>query len=109
MTWQPRIIEGGATPQAEPPLVWWHVDAGQTEAVMAQWPVVPGFSMTVEGTLVRRALFHVGDAGPVFVRGHRPDEITFRELAEDVERWHAAQADDGDHLESARWGARYHA
>lgn len=98
MTWQPRILEGGATPSAEPPLVWEHVDG---ETISATWLEAPGRWYT--------AILRISDAGPVFVRGHRPDETTLRELSEDIERWHAAQADDGGHLESARWGARYHA
>lgn len=102
MTWQPRIIEGGATPPAEPPLTWWHVHLDASEHVVAQWPGdAPGRHC--------RALFVVSDAGPTFVSGIRPDETTLRELAEDVERWHSAQSDDVGHLESARWGARYHA
>lgn len=109
MTWTPRIIPGGATPRRAPPLEWWHIDHGYAEAVMVQWPTTTRW----EGTEIRiaayaRASFIITDAGPQFLAGHRPDETTIRELAEDYERWRAEHEADPHHtLESPRWGARY--
>lgn len=103
--WTPVVITGGGKPATEPPLTWWWVDEGGVEAVTIQWR---DHSLPREG--YRRARILITETGPVFLAGHRPDETTLRELAEDVERWHAEQEQNpAHHLESARWGARYHA
>lgn len=110
--WTPVVIAGGGKRAAEPPLTWWHLDPrahfdlGQAaEVVIVLWrdssPTFSGY---------RGSSLMVTESGLVLLAGHRPDEITLRELAEDVERWHAEREQDpAHHLESARWGARYHA
>lgn len=102
--WTPVVIAGGGKRAAEP-FTWWHIDIHDqgpaADVVMIEWTAPAG---------LRRARILITESGPVYLDGHRPDETTLRELAEDVERWHAEQEQNpAHHLESARWGARYHA
>ncbi len=109
MTWDPRIIQGGATPRPAAPIQWWHDECDLGETVLVAW-TEPGAGPGSSIPRLARLLETPGEtpSGFTFVAGNRPDDLTLRELAEDIARWRAAEAADPRHtLESPRWGARY--
>lgn len=103
MTWEPRVIQGGATPSPRAPLSWEHVDdpSGRgREVISARWWTETG--------LERSAIVIIVDGHlPARISGTEPDHDTLRELAADVERWHEVNDHPEHYLESAS-GALYH-